>query len=72
MMMIMRQNIWFSLSTKLALIIAAFFGAQNLWLAVAGDMGVSLIVTLNALRMRWPKETLNNCSSDHCSCSQGS
>jgi Cd2+/Zn2+-exporting ATPase len=50
---IIRQNIAFSLATKLALVIAAVTVGVPLWLAVAGDMGVSLLVTLNALRLRF-------------------
>lgn len=49
---IIRQNIAFSLTTKLGLIIAAVTVGLPLWLAVAGDVGVSLLVTLNALRLR--------------------
>ncbi len=49
---IIRQNIAFSLATKLGLIAAAVTVGLPLWLAVAGDVGVSLLVTLNALRLR--------------------
>lgn len=49
---IIRQNIAFSLATKLGLVVAAITVGLPLWLAVAGDVGVSLIVTLNALRLR--------------------
>jgi Cd2+/Zn2+-exporting ATPase len=49
---IMQQNIVFSLATKLGLIVAAVTVGLPLWLAVVGDVGVSLVVTLNALRLR--------------------
>jgi Cd2+/Zn2+-exporting ATPase len=49
---IMQQNIVFSLFTKLGLIVAAVTVGLPLWLAVVGDVGVSLVVTLNALRLR--------------------
>jgi Zn2+/Cd2+-exporting ATPase len=49
---IIRQNIAFSLVTKLGLIVAAVAVGLPLWLAVMGDVGVSLLVTLNALRLR--------------------
>jgi Zn2+/Cd2+-exporting ATPase len=49
---IIKQNIAFSLVTKVALIVAAVTAGLPLWLAVAGDVGVSLVVTLNALRLR--------------------
>ncbi|GIV16937.1 MAG: cadmium transporter [Armatimonadota bacterium] len=48
---IIRQNIAFSIGTKLLLLIIAAPGYLPLWLAVMGDMGVSLLVTLNALRL---------------------
>ncbi len=48
---IIRQNIAFAISTKLLLLVIAAPGYLPLWLAVIGDMGVSLLVTLNALRL---------------------
>jgi Cd2+/Zn2+-exporting ATPase len=48
---IIRQNIAFSLVTKALLVLAAVFISLPLWLAVIGDVGVSLLVTLNALRL---------------------
>jgi len=49
---ILAQNIWFSLGTKVVLIVAGVLTPLPFWLAVAGDMGVSLIVIANALRLR--------------------
>jgi Zn2+/Cd2+-exporting ATPase len=49
---VIRQNIAFSLVTKAGLIVVAVTIGLPLWLAVAGDVGVSLVVTLNALRLR--------------------
>jgi Cd2+/Zn2+-exporting ATPase len=49
---ILAQNIWFSLGTKAVLIVAGVLTPLPFWLAVAGDMGVSLIVIANALRLR--------------------
>lgn len=51
---VIRQNVGFSLATKGALIVAAVTSGLPLWLAVVGDVGVSLIVTLNALRLLAP------------------
>lgn len=48
---IIRQNIAFAIGTKLLLLVIAAPGYLPLWLAVVGDMGVSLLVTLNALRL---------------------
>jgi Cd2+/Zn2+-exporting ATPase len=45
------QNVAFSLLTKAILLGAAVFVGIPLWLAVMGDVGVSLLVTLNALRL---------------------
>jgi Zn2+/Cd2+-exporting ATPase len=49
---VIKQNIAFSLATKLGLVVAAVTVGLPLWLAVVGDVGVSLLVTLNALRLR--------------------
>lgn len=48
---VIRQNIAFAIGTKLLLLAIAAPGYLPLWLAVMGDMGVSLLVTLNALRL---------------------
>ncbi len=48
---IVRQNVIFSLLTKGLLLITALVAGVPLWLAVLGDVGVALIVTLNALRL---------------------
>jgi len=47
---LIRQNVAISLGIKLAFIILALGGWATLWMAVAADMGVSLLVTLNGLR----------------------
>ncbi len=49
---IVKQNIAVALATKGALIVAAIVVGLPLWLAVVGDVGVSLLVTANALRLR--------------------
>jgi Cd2+/Zn2+-exporting ATPase len=46
-----RQNIALSLLTKLLALVLAAFGIVNLWIAVAADMGTSLVVTLNGMRL---------------------
>ncbi len=48
---IIRFNIGFALATKIAFLVLAFAGISNLWLAVAADMGASIFVTANALRL---------------------
>jgi len=47
---LVRQNIVFSLATKLLVAGVALLGYAPLWMAVMADMGVSLLVTLNGLR----------------------
>ena len=46
-----RANIAFSLALKGAFLILAVAGAATLWMAVVADMGASLIVIANALRL---------------------
>ena len=48
---VIRQNIAFSLATKLLALVLAAFGIVNLWIAVAADMGASLVVTGNGMRL---------------------
>ena len=47
---LIKQNISFSLGSKLLVAVIALLGYAPLWLAVLADMGVSLLVTLNGLR----------------------
>ncbi len=46
-----RANIAFSIALKAAFLVLAVTGAATLWMAVAADMGASLIVIANALRL---------------------
>ncbi|MFL5759439.1 MAG: heavy metal translocating P-type ATPase [Thermomicrobiales bacterium] len=48
---IIRQNITLSLLVKVVALVLGVFGVVNLWIAVAADMGTSLAVTLNGLRL---------------------
>ena len=48
---ILRQNIGFSLLVKLVFMTLAFTGRATLWSAIAADMGASLLVIANALRL---------------------
>ncbi|RLE54694.1 MAG: hypothetical protein DRJ26_01660 [Candidatus Methanomethylicota archaeon] len=51
-MNVVKQNIIFSIGVKGALALLAILGVVNLWAAVAvGDMGLSFIVILNAMRL---------------------
>ncbi len=48
---VIRQNIAFALAVKAVAIAAVFPGWLTLWLAVLGDMGASVLVTLNGMRL---------------------
>lgn len=48
---VIRQNITFSLLIKAVAILAVFPGWLTLWLAILADMGATIIVTLNSLRL---------------------
>ena len=48
---IIKQNIAFSISIKVVFLLLLFLGMANLWLAVLADMGASLLVTLNGMRL---------------------
>ena len=48
---IIRQNIWFSLGVKLLFVVLTFAGYASLWAAIAADMGASLLVIANSLRL---------------------
>jgi Cd2+/Zn2+-exporting ATPase len=46
-----RFNIWFALAIKVIFLLAALSGVATLWMAVFADMGASLLVTLNGMRL---------------------
>lgn len=50
-MSIVKQNIWFSIAVKVAILILSAFGIANMWLAVFGDVGVAVLAILNAMRV---------------------
>ena len=50
-MSIIKQNIGLSLATKAAFVVATAFGIASMWGAIAADVGVSLLVVANALRL---------------------
>ena len=50
-MSIIHQNIGISLSTKGVFVVATAFGLASMWGAIAADVGVSLLVVANALRL---------------------
>ena len=48
---IIRQNIAFSLAVKAVFVVLTFAGFASLWAAIAADMGASLLVIFNGLRL---------------------
>jgi len=50
-MWIIRQNIGLSLATKAVFVGLTAFGMASMWGAIAADVGVSMLVVMNALRL---------------------
>ncbi len=48
---LIRENIILALVTKAVVLVLAVFGLANLWMAIGADVGTSLLVTLNSLRL---------------------
>ncbi|HRT64794.1 MAG TPA: heavy metal translocating P-type ATPase [Candidatus Hydrogenedentes bacterium] len=48
---VIQQNIVFALGLKLLFIVLALSGLATLWMAIAADMGASLLVIFNGLRL---------------------
>lgn len=49
-MTIVRQNIIFAIGVKILVLVLVAFGYANMWAAVFGDVGVSVLAILNAIR----------------------
>jgi Cd2+/Zn2+-exporting ATPase len=52
---VIRQNITFSLLVKAVFVVLTFAGHASIWAAIAADMGASLLVIFNGLRLLKPK-----------------
>ena len=50
-MRIVKQNIIFAISIKVAVLVLSAIGIATMWEAVFADVGVSVIAILNALRL---------------------
>ena len=62
---IIKQNIWGSILVKVSFAILTVFGLMSLWLAVGiGDMGVSLAILLNGMRIFRHKVKYKNVSTE--------
>ncbi len=49
-MRIVRQNIWFALTVKGAVLLCGALGLTGMWMAIFADVGVAVIAILNAMR----------------------
>lgn len=47
---IAKQNIWFAIGVKVAVLILATLGIATMWMAVFADVGVTVLAVLNAMR----------------------
>ena len=47
---IVKQNIVFALTVKIAVLVLGALGFANMWAAVFADVGVSVLAILNAMR----------------------
>jgi Cd2+/Zn2+-exporting ATPase len=56
---VIRQNITLSLGIKAAFLLLTFAGMASLWGAIAADMGASLLVVFNGLRLLRPNRPKN-------------
>ncbi|MCR4898124.1 MAG: cadmium-translocating P-type ATPase [Acholeplasmatales bacterium] len=59
-MRIVYENIIFSLSIKIIILILSSLGYANMWIAVFGDVGVAVLAILNALRINSKYKKSNN------------
>lgn len=49
-MQIVKQNIWGAIVVKVCILILSAFGFANMWMAVFGDVGVTILAILNSFR----------------------
>ena len=63
-MRVIRQNIAVSLLVKALFLALTVAGVTNLWLAVVADMGTSLLVTANSLRLIGGRSDRNRYASE--------
>ena len=47
---IARENVWFAIGVKLAVLVLASLGVATMWMAVFADVGVTVLAVLNAMR----------------------
>ena len=47
---IAKQNVWFAIGVKIAVLVLAALGFATMWMAVFADVGVTVLAVLNAMR----------------------
>jgi len=47
---IAKQNIWFAIGVKVAVLALASLGLATMWMAVFADVGVTVLTVFNAMR----------------------
>ncbi|MDD8042163.1 MAG: heavy metal translocating P-type ATPase [Verrucomicrobiota bacterium] len=63
-LIVIRQNIFFALGLKALFMVLAVANIATLWMAIAADMGASLVVIVNGLRLlRGKKRSVNGRTS---------
>ena len=55
-MRIVRENVWVSLIVKIGIMACGVFGFGGMWLAVFGDVGVTVLAVLNATRLLYSRK----------------
>ena len=64
---IARQNVWFAIGVKMAVLLLAAFGLATMWMAVFADVGVTVLAVLNAMRaLHIPHTDKERTQSLHC------
>ena len=58
-MKIVKENIVFAILVKILVLVLCACGIATMWMAVFGDVGVSIIAILNSLRMLKPEKTIS-------------
>lgn len=70
-MRVIKQNIFFAIGIKTLAVLAVFPGWLTLWLAIMADMGATILVTLNSIRLlsvqpsNTQQHTHQSCSNYH-------
>ena len=47
---IAKQNVWFAIGVKVAVLVLAAFGIATMWMAVFADVGVTVLAVFNSMR----------------------